>query len=148
MTKNKTCAKCEKQKPRKEFYNNARTLDGLGSYCKVCSNKQAKIHRRDNYEKYLETSRRYRQNNIDRIAAYQEIYYAVPEIKEKTAKYQKEYQKKNRKKLTEYMAAYVAENKEAIKKRALDNYYKNRDKILLANKAKRFAKKLAKSKKK
>lgn len=41
----KRCSKCKVERPRSEFYKHKRTLDGLGSWCKLCFRAQYEASR-------------------------------------------------------------------------------------------------------
>lgn len=58
-TRTKLCPACEQQKAYGEFYTNKRRKDGLSCYCISCSRIKGK-----------EARRRWRENNPDRIAAF------------------------------------------------------------------------------
>ncbi len=42
--KTKICVKCKQEKPVLDFHKNARSSDGLHSYCKECNKAQALAH--------------------------------------------------------------------------------------------------------
>lgn len=54
----KTCSKCGKQKPLKDFPKNKTKADGLAYNCKVCQREYIRNHYQKNTDYYLEKSRR------------------------------------------------------------------------------------------
>ncbi len=54
----KICTKCKKEKSTTSFPKRKKNKDGLYSWCKVCTNKIVKEHRKSNPEKVHVTDRR------------------------------------------------------------------------------------------
>lgn len=84
-TGRRTCAKCLRSPEEVEFHSDRRTPDGLGAYCKPCSNaygreyyqanrerilKQTNAYYRANRSVMLMKQREYRLRNIGRIRPY------------------------------------------------------------------------------
>lgn len=46
----KKCSKCNKTKPLDEFYNESKSKDGKGRYCKDCNKKRGEYYTKHNYE--------------------------------------------------------------------------------------------------
>ena len=88
----KTCTGCKKTKPIDAFALNKRHRDGRNYRCKDCCNAYNKEYAAKNREKLIERKRVYRENNRDKIAAYNA----------ERADAQKQYYRKNRKRLREY----------------------------------------------
>ena len=61
----KKCTKCEQQKPFDEFRKSKRYKDGHYSRCKKCMQEYEKAN--EDHEKRLETRKRYRENNREKI---------------------------------------------------------------------------------
>ena len=55
----KKCTKCEVDKPLTDFYNNKANKDGLGSYCKPCSNSKSLAWYKNNGEAKKKHRRNY-----------------------------------------------------------------------------------------
>ena len=134
-TKTKICVICEQRKKKSEFFKYQNSLDGYGSYCKLCQGKYAREHREENREHYLEMQKRYREENYDKIKAYHEEYYSDPKNAKRQAEYLKAYGKVNRKKMNENSKKWFEENKEYCRIKARQYYYDNKEKILERTKA-------------
>lgn len=66
----KTCFKCKCQKPFSEFYKHPKTADGLLNKCKECTKNDVLLHR---------------QNNIEKIRAYDRERGKLPERAKKAS---------------------------------------------------------------
>ena len=81
----KVCFDCGENKKASEFYKRNKTLDGLYSYCKQCTNKRNEKYRKlnmdktriqkrkwkeNNYEKYREMHKSWRKRNPKKVVAY------------------------------------------------------------------------------
>lgn len=56
----KRCRDCGADKPLDEFFNTQRSLDGRGTYCKLCDRKRTSNWARNNRHRHLDIRRRYR----------------------------------------------------------------------------------------
>lgn len=112
IPKTKVCITCEKQKPRKEFYNKRSAKDGKMPYCKVCDAERKRGHYKENTEKFREKNRRYYKKNAEKV---QECV--------------KRYRQKNTKKLQEYQRRYYQENTEKFREKNRRYQKENREKI-------------------
>ncbi len=65
----KTCTKCNKNKPQKEFYPEKKGKR-LMAHCKECVSKYQRLYRVKNRERFLQKETMYRLVNKDRISAY------------------------------------------------------------------------------
>jgi DNA mismatch repair ATPase MutL len=116
----KTCTKCKIEKPLNEFHNKKSSKDGKNSRCKKCRNEsnreyskfnsnKIKKKREENKEYYSEYSKRYYENN-----------------KEKIKKKSKKWQSENKEHRKEYLRKYSEENRESLREKKRD--YVNKDK--------------------
>ena len=71
--KMKICVICKKELSRKEFYKNRNYIDGLGSYCKLCTKKYHKKYRKLNALKIKIQNKKYQKLNKDKILEYKRI---------------------------------------------------------------------------
>lgn len=70
ITMKKICRTCGESKPPADYYRAKENRDGLNRACKTCEKKRAVQWHKDNREKSREATRRFKQNNPDKIAAY------------------------------------------------------------------------------
>ena len=92
----KICRKCEIEKENSEFYRKEKMSNRLDSVCKKCKNNLTTENRRNDTEyrkKHLEHSKRYRENNIEKVKDSKKRYYQDNKeiILKKNSSYQKEY---------------------------------------------------------
>jgi len=66
----KKCAKCCEIKEDTEFHKQPKNKSGLHSYCKVCRKEAKKIEYIQNKDKYNARSKRYSEQNHDRMLKY------------------------------------------------------------------------------
>ncbi|MBU3668329.1 MAG: hypothetical protein FGM53_07350 [Rhodocyclaceae bacterium] len=99
----KLCCNCKTEKANEEFYANARTKDGLNTFCKECH----KAHGR-------EAKRLKRLDPVFRAAeaAKKKDYRSKPEVKAKNNLYMKRWHSDNFEFQKKYRAKYAEENKE------------------------------------
>ena len=106
----KKCVKCGEQKPTTEFYKQKTTTDGLGAYCKTCSQKASKAYR--STEKGRAKSRdwnaRWRHENRELL-------------REKHRNWRREWTKDNPEKRRAQDARHKARHPEKVKARRLLN---------------------------
>ena len=75
----KFCKGCKTSQPRKCFSKNAKSPDGLYTYCKTCC-KQREIERRlNNPEKEKARYKKYKQDNKISVSDYNAKYYLIHE---------------------------------------------------------------------
>ena len=70
----KKCSKCGEIKARSEFSPRKSRQNGLQSWCKVCMRQSARESYHRNPEKHKDYSRRYREDNKERVAAMDKAY--------------------------------------------------------------------------
>lgn len=70
----KVCAKCKQEKSKSEFYKQARSKDGLHSYCKACTKGISKANYEVNGERLRAKHREWLAANRERVNDYQERY--------------------------------------------------------------------------
>ena len=111
----KRCTKCGEWKVAStiNFHRQKKGKYGLKGECKECKKKYSK---------------RYRENNKDKIAQY------CKANKDKKREYDKQYYEANKEKIAERDKRYNKANKEKIAERRKQYYRANRDKILERNK--------------
>ena len=80
--KTKTCSKCKETKPPDEFHNKKGAKDGKFSQCKACIKKYqegnkdySKKYRQENKDKIKAFRKEYRKENRDKIKAQKKEYY-------------------------------------------------------------------------
>lgn len=124
----KKCVKCKKEFPATTefFYSKKVGEDYLRSRCKECSKLISKKHYKNNIEKELERSKKYRENN-----------------REKFLQYAKKHYKNNREKIREKAKERRKNNIEVVLKIERKSYKKNRVKILKRHE--KFSKELTNS---
>lgn len=128
----KTCNKCKEEKEYREFHKNKSNKDGYHYICKECrkiesskyydKNRSILIDKINNYRKhnkgYLETNKRYKENNPEKIKHLKKKWSRSEKCKELNRK-------------------YYQENKETIKKRVKINRENNIDYYLMKDKERR-----------
>jgi len=87
----KRCTKCEEEKPFEEFRKSKRYKNGFYSRCKKCMQEYEKAN--ENHEKRLESRKKYRENNREKIRQQdRENYMNDPEkYRAKARESQKKY---------------------------------------------------------
>ena len=98
----KQCSKCGELKPLSEFYKAKTGKDGLRGDCKVCYSKQSK---------------KWQQNNAEKLRKYQREYdrkWRKKNLK-KYKKYYKKHYKDNSEKIKEYSKKWIKDNPEKVK---------------------------------
>lgn len=70
----KICSKCKEKKPLVEFYKNKTKKDGHANRCIGCKKKIQKKYRQDNIDKVRAYERKYYQNNLDKMHASMKKY--------------------------------------------------------------------------
>lgn len=63
----KKCFTCQEHKPLTDFYKNAKSLDGLGSYCKSCMNIKYVEARKAKLEHYKLVQKTRVQQNVQKV---------------------------------------------------------------------------------
>ena len=71
----KKCTECKIEKSLDEYYNNYKAKDGKQSRCKTCTKNSVKKYKLKNAEKCREHSRKWKQNNKDKIKKNTKKYY-------------------------------------------------------------------------
>jgi len=106
----KLCTKCEKYKSVDGFYKDRTKKDGLCSWCKICKSINKQWHAeyyKNNKEKILHKTNKYKRENKNLISRNNKLYYS-----------------KNKEVLTEKEREYYRNNKERIRSHG-KLYYKN-----------------------
>jgi len=135
----KICKKCGVDKSFDDYGNNKRNVDGKAIYCKECERLRGIEYRIKNPEKVKESSKKWRNNNIENykktIEKYLEknphmvskerikIYRQNEEFKNKTNLKKKEYYRNNIEQEREKSKKYYHDNKQIIRKK--NNEWKN-----------------------
>ena len=115
----KKCIKCGVEKPNTlEFFRKS-DGDKLRGGCRECEKEYNRKYREENPETVSEASRRWKEQNEDKVKAYG-----------KSPK-KKEYFEKNKEHIKEYKKKYYLENKDKINKENLENYYKRNPKEVI-----------------
>ena len=115
----KRCTKCKRIliANNTNFYKKAGRKWGLSSQCKQCENIRKKKYREEHLEESLERSRKYYEQNKDKVS-------------ERIKKYREE----NKEKIIERNRTYYKQNKDKIQKRHKEYYINNKKDILNKNK--------------
>ena len=64
---NKTCSKCQLEKPLEQYSRDRKSGDGMQAYCKSCDSEKGRQYRQRNRVAVQERKKRYRQTNRDAI---------------------------------------------------------------------------------
>ena len=136
----KVCKKCGIEKNLDEFRLNRKK-------CRQCERDYSKEYRNKNHELCLENTRKWRENNREKIREYNKNYRKTIdcskyELTSERKAYRKEYIKKWRIENKEHIKIYKREKyREFVKEHPIENkeklhniYVKNREKILKRNK--------------
>lgn len=70
----KTCKICNEEKTLEEFTKSKKSLDGRGSYCKLCHRQYTKTWNERNPERVRQNRRVYNTDNSDKIKAARKVY--------------------------------------------------------------------------
>lgn len=90
----KTCSKCNIEKPESEFYKDSRNNYGIRPHCKVCVKETSKKYRENNKDKIKEYNQKYSKTRIYRYyPAYMETYRETH--REKMRQISRDYYKNN-----------------------------------------------------
>ena len=65
----KRCTRCKQEKPRTDFYAHPFTADGKQPMCKECCRKSARGNYAANRDRYINYSRKYREQERERLRA-------------------------------------------------------------------------------
>lgn len=76
----KMCRECGEKKEITEYYNQKRYKDGLDPMCKTCRDKTSRKWAEDNIERIKAYREEYHKKNWNRIKEYRKDYY----LKKKT----------------------------------------------------------------
>jgi len=71
---NKTCTKCQEEKPTTMFYKQKHGKFGVRGYCKICSDKKQMEWREKNKKHLFEYGRKYREDNKNYFKQYRQWY--------------------------------------------------------------------------
>ena len=109
----KECTKCGETKPSDGFCRSSRTVDGMRQPCKSCQHEEYVADR----EACLERSRKYRENNPERVKECRQRRLANRTVAEQEAEreYQRQYREANLEHLSEQKRLFYLENREKIK---------------------------------
>lgn len=106
----KLCKKCNKEKNINDFRKNR-------NQCRECERKYTEEYRNKHYELVLETTKKWREKNKDKIKKYN---------KENRKKYNYEITEERKLYSKNYMKKWRKKNKEHIKEYKRNDYYKNK----------------------
>jgi len=70
----KKCSRCKEFKVIEAFHKDKSRKDGLSSTCKGCDAEYSRKYKQENPEKIAEYSRKYRQENPEKTAEYSRKY--------------------------------------------------------------------------
>ena len=118
----KICTKCKTVKPLTEFNKQKRNKDGVRSDCKVCHNETTKKWRENNPEKIKESSKKYYENNPEKERERNKKYRENNSEKIKESK--KKWRENNQEKIKEWRENNPEKVKE-IQKKYQSNRRKN-----------------------
>lgn len=112
---NKTCIRCEQEKPISEFGIKTESNDGFNHTCKTCNNIVTQLYRENNPESHKKSSRLHYKNNKEKFKAKQHIrdktkhnehnmkrYYSEPEFRIKKSVGSRIYQLLRKNKSTKF----------------------------------------------
>ncbi len=125
--KSKKCIKCNQLKPLSEFVKAKQLKSGVTGKCKECMKACAKdrYHNGGGKDGSILATRKYRENNKDKCAAYERAYRE--NNKEAKAKWSKEYLAKNKDDIYAKRAKYREDNKEKVREQVRRSKSKNKE---------------------
>lgn len=113
----KKCNKCSLEKFPEEFYQRAKSSDGLSYSCKSCE----KQYRIDNKNRISDRNKMYRKNNKDKLNMYSKIWRL--ENKDRIKEYQKKWELDNKQILSEQSKKYYENHKEQYRRSHMRRFY-------------------------
>lgn len=135
--KEKCCTSCKEWKTLDNFYNSAKTLDGLCTSCISCDKQRKQKNRKyilDYSRKYnaehKDDKLKYRQEHKEQARQYKLIYDSIPENKERKRLWSIDYRNRTKEQAKQY---YLKNRddllyKEKIKRQQNNDVYKEKDK--------------------
>lgn len=108
--KKKVCTKCNKEKSLTEYHKKRDTKDGLMSACKECNCAKSKKYREENPEKIKAQRKKYYQENPEKEKARNKKWRK--ENPEKARAKSKKYREENKEKVRAYKKKWKKENPE------------------------------------
>jgi hypothetical protein len=111
----KICNKCKKEKEICDYGKSGNSKDGLSRICKKCNNERGKQYVKENYEKVLETQRKWRRENQERVR--ERSYKWVKNNRDKANEMKRNWLFKNPEKRKQYRENYKPRKNEQKKER-------------------------------
>ena len=102
----KACTKCGEVKPLEEFVVESKLKSGRGASCKECHRALSRKYNEENRDKVAAYQKKYREENRDKVSARIKKYCA--KNRDKLAAYRKKHYAENRDKFPEKNAAKTA----------------------------------------
>lgn len=111
----KICNKCKEEKEICDYGKSGNSKDGLSRICKKCNNERGKQYAKENYEKVLETQRKWRKENQERVR--KRSYKWVKNNRDKANEMKRNWLSKNPEKRKQYRENYKPRKNERKKER-------------------------------
>jgi hypothetical protein len=124
----KTCTKCGEDKPKTEFYADARKSDGLFTHCKACHSNITKSYKENNKQKEKEWRKSYDLSMKEHRSAKAKERYK--EKKQLILETNKKWRDSNKEKMQAIRDAYFLANKDKINKSGANWKRNNKEKVL------------------
>lgn len=139
----KFCSVCGNIYPNtlEYFPSDSQRKDGLGYYCKKCTNKNNRKNYNSEYkhnyyiknkDRILNREKQYRLDNIEKFKEKEKLYYV--NNTERILEYQKMYRIKNKESIRQKRKEYYSNNKELINTKTREYYKNNKEKLLFKSK--------------
>lgn len=117
----KECRRCGASKPLEQFGKDSGRPDGKFLWCKTCASEYSRRYVEDNKDKVNAYQRAYKRGKprqfTDKVAAANKRYKATPKGKDAVARRNKAYREKNREKIRVQRRANIALDKGLIARR-------------------------------
>lgn len=117
----KQCSRCCEWKARTEFRRASKRKDGLQCECKDCANERSRRYSEENHDKILAAQRKYRKNNKKKISEYSRNYRI--KNKEKLSERARQHRLNNLEDCRAKERSRYAEKREQFRERQLNNLY-------------------------
>ena len=121
----KTCTKCGETKPLDDFYRDKTGAGGRRPDCKECVREYSRRYHEENRDKVLESRRRYYEENRDKKLESRRRYYE--ENRDKVLESRRRYYEENRDKELDYQCRYREGNRDKMLDYKRRYYEENRD---------------------
>ncbi len=134
VAKKKKCTKCGKSKPLESFHRCTKVKGGKQAQCAECTNEQCRKYRKANPAKRLETQRKYRAANKEKISEHRAIN------RDKIREWQRNYYIANRENLLEKSKKHRIANRKKIQAYKKKYYLDNRERFHCVSRRRRALK--------